>query len=175
MCFNWLTGVFVPLLTTVLGAVVSLLGVIITLRNEQKALKKERIEKLKPILINYTCDFAGNESVIPKYKFVSDGEKVVKTITGVFKNTDNGILIFDKIVTESKKYFPYDNFTVDKNTVFLLELDNIAGESLKSCRIYCRDILGNKYYYDAKFVFDPNKQSELVIGNIQSLEVDLLD
>ena len=173
MCFNWLTDVVVPLLTTVLGAAVSLLGVVITLKNEQKALKKERIEKLKPILINYTCAFSGEESVIPKYKFVSDGKKVEGSITGMFKNTDNGILFFDKIVTESKTYFPHDNSTVDKNTVFLLELDDIAGETLKSCRIYCRDILGNKYYYDAEFVFDITKPNELVIGNIQTLEEHL--
>ena len=165
------SDVIVPLLSTAIGAFVSLLGVIITLKNEQKALKKERIEKLKPILINYTCAFAGEESVIPKYMFVSDGEKVDATITGVFKNTDNGILFFDKIVTESKTYIPQDNSTVDKNTVFLLELHNIAGETLKFCRIYCRDILGNEYYYDAEFVFDTNKQSEIVIGNIQSFEI----
>ena len=173
MCFNWLTDVIVTLLTTVLGAAVSLLGVVITLKNEQKALKKERIEKIKPILINYTCAFSGEESVIPKYKFVSDGKKVEGTITGMFKNTDNGILFFDKIITESKTYFPHDNSTVDKNTVFLLELDDIAGESLKSCRIYCQDILGNKYYYDAEFVFDITKPNELIIGNIQTLEEHL--
>ncbi len=165
----WITDIITPLLAAVIGGLFALLGVIITLRYEIKTKKKEDIERVKPVLINYSYISELEKSSIPKYIFVSDGDTMDAAITGVFKNTDNGILFFDKIVTENKTYIPEDNSTVDKNTAFLVELHNLAGENLKFCKIYCHDILGNKYYYDASFVFEYNRKTEIVIGNIRPL------
>ncbi len=169
MCFNWLTDVIVPLTTSLIGGALALLGVKLTLNNENQAMKQERMEKVKPILINYTCAFDGEKDVMPKYRFTSDREDVGKHIKGIFKNTDCGIAFIDKIVTEKTIYFPETNSAVDKNTAFVVELHNLSNETLKSCQIFCHDLLGNKYYYDAKFVFDINKKSEIEIGNIYSI------
>lgn len=169
MCFNWITDVIVPLLSAGIGGVLTLLGVKITLKSENQTIKEERIEKTKPILINYTSAFDGEEDVMPKYIFASDGEKGGEKIKGIFKNTDCGIAFIDKIVTEKAMYFPKSNSAIDKNTAFVLELHNLSKETLKTCQIICHDILGNEYCYDAKFVFGVNRKSKIEIGNIQQL------
>jgi len=168
MCF-WVSDVVVPLLSSVIGGVLTLLGVKITLKNEKQAIEQERREKVKPILINYTCAFNGEENVLPKYRFTSDGEDGETSIKGLFKNTDCGIAFIDKIVTEKKIYFSTSNSVVDKNTAFVIELHNLANETLKFCQIFCHDILGNEYYYDAKFTIDINKKSKIEIGNINPI------
>lgn len=162
---RFVTGIVVPLVSAGIGGALTLLGVMKTLKNENQIIREEHNEKLKPILINYTCSFEREEN-IPKYIFVSDGPETSKNIKGIFKNTDCGIAFIDKIVTENKTYLPKDNSTVDKNTAFIIELHNLDNESLKFCQIFCHDILGNGYYYDAKFVFDDNREREIEIGNI---------
>ena len=168
MCF-WISDVVVPLLSSFIGGALTLLGVKITLKNENQAIKQERMEKVKPILINYTCAFDGEEDILPKYRFTSDGEDVGNPIKGVFKNTDCGIAFIDKIVNEKTIYLPKSNSAVDKNTAFVIELHNLANETLRFCQIFCHDILGNEYYYDAKFMFGFNKKSKIEIGNINSI------
>ena len=163
---HFVIDIVVPLLSAVIGGALTLLGVIKTLKNENKIIREERNEKSKPVLINYMCSLEKQKN-IPKYVFVSDGPETEISIKGIFKNTDCGIAFIDKIVTENKTYFPKETSTVDKNTTFIIELHNLDGESLKSCRIFCHDILGNGYYYDAKFVLDNKWGSEIEIGNIQ--------
>ena len=169
MCSSWLSDIIMPLLSAGIGGLVTWLGVKTTLKNENQAIKEERIEKSKPILINHTCAFDGEEDVMPKYTFASDGNESKACIRGIFKNTDCGIAFIDKITTEKNTYLPQGNSTVDKNTPFVIELNNLSNETLKFCRIFCHDILGNSYCYDGKFVFDANRKSKIEIGNIQIL------
>ena len=171
MCFNWITDVSIPLATTVAGGVLTLIGVKMTLNNEKKSIAQKHREKMKPILINYTCTCMNEERALPKFVFKSDGEATIKTIKGIFKNADGGVVFIDKIVTEKTTYYPEANSTIDKNTAFVVELHNLSKETLKTCKIFCHDILGYKYYYDAEFVFDINVKSEIKIGNIHALPI----
>ena len=167
MEINWITDVIMPLSSAVVGGLLALVGVRITLNHEKKERKEEQIEKAKPIIINYMLHAVDNKQPYPKYIFSNTEKTTDKDITGIFKNTDNGILFFDYIETETKKYYPQHSSAVDRNTVFFVSIKIVNGETLKKCIFHCHDIFGTKYYYEASFCFEPGRQSELIIGNIQ--------
>ncbi len=146
-----------------IGVIGALLGVLITVFIENRRRRKELFDSVKPILINYMRHQIEGEIIKSKYLFVSEGDDS-RDITGVFKNTANGILFFDCIKTETKIYRPKYSATVDKDTAFCLIIRNIEGESLRECRIYCHDIFGTPYYYNAHFTFS-GKESQIVLVN----------
>lgn len=167
MNIDLIKNVITPILSVLIGGLLTLLGVGITLKYETKKRKEEQIDKAKPIIINYMSDVIDKNQYTPRYIFSNDEETVGKEITGIFKNTDNGILFFEYIETETKKYYPQQSSAVDKNTVFYLTLNIVIGETLKKCIFHCHDILGTKYYYEASFCFECEKQSKLKVGNIK--------
>ena len=167
MEINWITDVVMPLASAVIGGILALSGVWLTLRHEKKERKSEQIDKAKPIIINYMVHAIENKLHIPKYLFSSDEESVGKDVTGIFKNTDNGILFFDYIETETKKYYPQHSSAVDKNTVFYVLLRITNGETLTKCVFHCHDIFGTQYIYEATFCFESGRQSEIIVGNIK--------
>ena len=166
MEINWITDVIMPLASAGIGGLLALVGVRITLKHEKKERKEEQIDKAKPIVINYMQLATDKSCSYPKYVFSNDEKAVDKGITGIFKNTDNGILFFDYIETETKKYYPQHSSAVDKNTVFYVNIKIVNGETLKKCVFHCHDIFGTKYYYEVSFCFELGRQSELLIGNI---------
>lgn len=165
---NWITDVIMPLLSAFIGGLLALVGVLITLNHEKKERKKEQLDKAKPIIINYMVHAIDKNHPAPKYIFLNNKNTVGKDVIGIFKNTDSGILFFDYIETETKKYYPQHSSAVDKNTVFSVSIRIVNGETLKKCIFHCHDVFGTKYYYEASFCFEIGRQSELIIGNIQA-------
>ena len=139
------------LVSALIGVFGALLGVVITLLFENYRRRKEQIDKAKPILINYIHN--DDSKKLMGYAFKSDSTDN-NHIIGCFKNTDNGVLFLDYVETETKKYYYKNNSAVDKNSVFLLGLYGLSGETLKKCTIYCHDIYGTSYKYNAKFTPD---------------------
>lgn len=131
-----------------IGALGIIGAVVITIIVESRHRKKERIEMIKPIVINAE-DNCSKE--VREFVFESNSEKCDGRISGNFKNTDNGILFIDYVQTETKLYHPKNSAVVDKNSFFKVILVNIGGETLKKCVIFFHDILGNKYQLDAAF------------------------
>ena len=167
MTINWITDIIIPLSSAVIGGILALIGVFITLSHERKERKKEQKDKVKPIIINYMANTARKDTQALKFLFEADEKPRSRDIIGVFKNTDNGILFIDYIETETKKYYTEHSSVVDKNTVFYIYLSITNGETLKKCIIHCHDIFGTKYYYEGRFNFSDNRQSEIMIGNIK--------
>ena len=159
---QWIIQNSATVFSALVGVFGALVGVIISTIIENKRRRKEEIAKAKPIIINYNPYQISNQKSTTKIFFSSDGKKDDSiSIVSTFKNTDNGIAFFDVIETETKKYYPRDNSTVDKNTVFYIFLTNIEGESLKKCMIHCHDIFGTPYCYVAEFRFNQTKDSQI--------------
>lgn len=156
--------------SVIIALIGGLLGVIVTICYENYQRKKERIEQVKPIIINTTLTIAQNSGNLFLYDFEAKGS-CSTTVTGFYKNSDNGILLFDFILTDNKSYFPIDGATVDKNSFFGINLCLENGETLKKLKIYCHDIYDNHYCYDGHFNFDTNKPiySEIIVGEIKSI------
>lgn len=172
MEINWISDILMPLLSAVIGGLLALLGVYYTLKHEQKERRAEQMDKAKPIVINHIIHAVDKNAPTPKLRFVTGKDSKGAVVTGVFKNTDNGILFIDYIETEKFRYYPQYSSAVDKNTVFLVCLEIVNGETFQNCVIYCHDIFGTPYYYDASFCFESGGQSELLIGNIQKRALD---
>ena len=170
MEINWIADVMVPLGSALIGGLLALLGVLITLCREKEELKKERIEKAKPILNNYSLTAVDRSNFVPVFVFKSNEGENINILEGVFKNTDNGIAFIDYIKTETKTYMPVDSVTVDKNMVFRIQLKNITGESLKFCSIFCHDIYGTKYSYKASFKSNGSGADSIIIDEIERCE-----
>lgn len=147
----------------IIGGLISLLGSHYILKHDLKRHKEERIERIKPILINYEYISNQEKSTLPCYVFTSEDDIECGSIEGIFKNTDNGIAFIDMVETKNKLYRPSNMVTVDKNTGFVLVLKNIQGEDFKYCKIHCHDILGNQYYYSARFDFSQHRKSDITI------------
>ena len=69
MEINWITDVVVPLGAALIGGTLALIVVLITLSREKKELKNERIEKAKPVLINYLDDAIDRSELMPTFVF----------------------------------------------------------------------------------------------------------
>lgn len=169
MEINWITDVVVPLGSALIGGTLALIGVLITLSREKKELKNERIEKAKPVLINYPDDTIDRSKLMPSFVFKASEGDTRGTLTGVFKNTDNGIAFIDCVKTETKVYTPVNNATIDKNTIFYIRLANIAGETMKECNILCHDIYGTEYCYKAHFDCKAASRSDIVIDSMKRI------
>ena len=166
---DWATAVTTAI-SAFVGGLIALVGVVITLRHEGKSQKEERIDRAKPIMINYPAKAVPDRAHVPHYHFRASEGTVPSEKYGVFKNTDNGILFLECIRTETKEYFPQRNSAVAKNEAFIVILHLAEGETLTECRIYCHDIFGNKYYYDAQYDYDSDKERRILIGNIQAVK-----
>ena len=151
------------LVGAIIGGLFSLLGSHCVLKHDLKRHKEERIEKIKPVLINYDYISSQEKSGLPHYIFTSEDDIECGNIEGVFKNTDNGIAFIDMVETKNKLYRPYNMATVDKDTAFVLVLKKIQGEDFKECKIHCHDILGNQYYYRARFIFSQYQKSDITL------------
>lgn len=165
-CWN---EIITPLLSTILGGILALIGSFITFRHETKRQHSEEIDRVKPIIINYDRRQISDGSHTAKYIF-EDETKSSKALISTFKNTDNGLLFFDYIKTENKIYYPKNNSAVDKDIPFFIQLNVSNGETFKSCALFCHDIYGTKYYYPAHFNFGTDGASKIVIDNIMPVE-----
>ena len=108
---NWITEILIPLGSALIGGFLALVGVLITLHREKEELKQERIEKAKPVLINYPDSAVDRSVLTPTYKFKANEGEMRGTLIGCFKNTDNGIAFIDCVKTETKTYIPFSYLT----------------------------------------------------------------
>ena len=148
---EWLYENLAVLIAAIIGVVGALLGVVITQIIENNRRRKELIDKAKPILINYTAVSSIAQPPVTEYYFRVEGSQSGGPTIGLFKNMDNGILFIDDIETQKKRYFPLQNATVDKNTVFRIFLIVDAGDNLEDCVMNGHDIYGNCYRYKCCF------------------------
>ena len=166
--------IVIPLVSALIGGGLTLVGVRATIKHGDKIRnddhERETKVQAKPILINYPPEQA---SVTHSTTFsFSAPVNSIKThsLRALVKNTDNGILFLDSFESEDKQYLPQCNSAVDKNEAFIIVLHVPKGETLTKWRIHCHDIYGTKYYYDAEYGQDNDKQQRILIGNIQAEE-----
>lgn len=159
---NWVKDIIIPLISAFMGGLLTFFGTLISFHHEKTVRNQEEIKKIRPVLINQMVHSINDKNTVPRYLFLLDKQVRLKhTITGVFKNTDSGILFFDYIEIKGQKYYPRDSNAVDKNTFFyiMIEIDN---KDASSCRIFFMDAMKNQYHYDAKLCYDSN-QSQITI------------
>lgn len=161
---DWFDQNSAALISACIGVIGALVVNIIMQAVQSRKRKQEVIDKAKPIVIN--CAYSQiNKSGVMYYHFVAEGQRI-DNIVGVFKNTGNGILFIDYIDTGYGKYYPVQNSTVDKDTEFCIVVEMVNKQTLdEKLVIYCHDIFGTKYYFDAHFDFEIGSNSQIVIDD----------
>lgn len=84
---------------------------------------------------------------------------------GIFKNTENALIILDYVTVNNKKYFPRYGNVIDKDKIVNLYVfidDNLKANDEVILSI--KDVLDNQYKYRIEFEVDYNKNSSLIKG-----------
>ena len=143
-------NVWIPIISAAIGGGLTLIGVVITLFFQNIKRKEEIKMSYKPYLcyMNPMQDY--NDKHIEYFSFRNETVSSKEHIELTLKNTDNAILVMDKIRVDDKYYYPFNGNIVDKSTVFNIYIDisdDIVNKYDSEVVLYIRDVLGNNYYY----------------------------
>ena len=140
------TDVVIPLCAAVIGGGLTLFGVWLTMRGQNKKDEAKRKAEVRPWIFSCEEHIPENKKI---YSVVPDtGCSCSFPIAGNIKNTENGILILDCVKSKYCHYLPNGDSVVDKNTsIELLIYPADKKENLEEVYLYIRDVYGNRYRY----------------------------
>ena len=148
-CISVINSIGIPILSAVISGGLTLLGVFLTIKDQNKKEEIARKAAARPWI--YSCEerhFLCN----PKLTYSMGVKTPISreiTLTGKIKNTDNGLLFLECVKSEKATYHPNGCNVVEKNTIFELTVYLLAGvENLRDVKLYINDIYGNRYCYD---------------------------
>ena len=151
--------IIIPIVSALIGGGLTLIGVLLTIRFENKKRKEEIRISNKPLFYlidpmqNYdsknTADFEFNAKNVDTNGFLEI----------IFRNTDNAILLFDYISIDGEKYYSQNGNIVDKNTTFCIYLYPNKNIKIDEANIIIsiNDSLNNNYKYQLGFKTNKSK------------------
>lgn len=140
--------IIIPLLSALIGGFVTMLGVILTIKHEQKKAAEQRKQDAKPWLFsmddkeNFDCKKAND--IILMADATMEGRAGLCIL---IKNTDNGVGIIEKLQTKDNTYLPTVGRILDKNSISYVHFFFAPHETLTDMYLYISDVYGNKYMY----------------------------
>ena len=154
-CNEIITNIIMPIVSALIGGGLTLVGVLITIKSENKKRKEEIRIANKPLfyVINPMQKYEYKNSSDFEFRN-EDDEKSDGFIPIIFKNTDNAILVLDYISINGKKYYSMNGNIVDKNTTFniYLYVCNEAKVDFNANIVFAiKDSIGTRYKYELSF------------------------
>lgn len=145
-CVCIIADIVVPLVSALIGGGLTLVGVIFTIRSQNKKDYIAKKASARPWIFSCTKYLPGDSKIYSMYPDMGFSPNMF--ISGIIKNTDNGILILNYVQSETTKYTPNDDNVVEKNSSIqlVIYLKNQV-ETLKDLHLYIKDIYGNQYRY----------------------------
>ena len=154
-----------PILCSIIGGAFTVWGVYLTINYEKR--KNNEKEKLsnKPLFyrIDPMQEYDYQNSI--DYYMCENTKDTQYKLYGIFKNTENALIILDYVTVNNKKYFPRYGNVIDKNKIVNLYVfidDNLKTNDEVILSI--KDVLDNQYEYRIEFEVDYNKNSSLIKG-----------
>lgn len=148
-CNQIIIDIIIPIISSLIGGGLTLIGVLITIKFENKKRKEEIRIANKPLfyLINPMQKYDYKNA--SDFEFTSKDEEVNGFVEIIFRNTDNAILVFDNISVNGKKYYSQNGNIVDKNTTFNIYLYPSKDTKIADAEIVfsINDSLNNNYKY----------------------------
>ena len=150
--FNVWIDVVLPVGCALISGGLTVLGVLLTIKYENKKNKETIKLSNKPIFyrIDPQQEFDSKSAHYFQFNFHSKTDGT--GIEGIFKNTDNSILILDRVMANGKEYYPSFGKVVDKNVTFYLYVylnENLNNDD--ELIIVVKDVLNNEYQYKIEF------------------------
>ena len=150
-CDQVWTGIIIPLIAAIIGGGITMWGVILTIKREKQKDDENRILAVKPWIFSYESIRSFNADEV-NIIHLSVKEKLDEQNTELFdiiiKNTDNGIGIVEKFVTENNTYYPIVGRVIEKNTTVILRVHWNGNENLRKMRLFIQDVYQNRYCYE---------------------------
>ncbi len=147
-CNEIIIGIFVPLVSALIGGGLTLVGVLMTIKHEKKDEEERQRLSVKPWIYSVNpmeeYDYKNAKDIIFS---VNDRLSTGIRKQVIIRNTDNGILIFEKIETKHFEYKPLVGNVMDKNSVCNLNIELEENDDIDNCILYIRDIFNNSYRY----------------------------
>lgn len=164
--YDILVDIVVPLLSALIGGLLTMLGVVYTIKNERNKSEEQTIQDAKPWLFSLVpldeYDYKKASTIILRGSEPLDENMKLQFI---IKNTDNGVGIIEKFETENNVYFPCVGRILDKNSISHVDAVVNKWETLKDMFLYVKDIYGNRYKY--KVLFDEEARGGYRIEEVE--------
>lgn len=140
--------IIIPLISALIGGLVTMWGVVLTIKREQKNAEEQKHQAAKPWLYSLDRfeDYDHNKAGRIELKGNSTSDK---RIAFIIKNTDNGIGIIEKFVTINSVHQPFVGRIIDRNSIVEVKVNLESGASLQNMYFIIRDIYGTRYRYNA--------------------------
>ncbi|MBR6504508.1 MAG: hypothetical protein IKT41_02130 [Clostridia bacterium] len=161
--YDWL-GFVGTYIGSILGSAVTLFGVYETIKYEkEKDFEKNQLNN-KPYF--YNIDPYGKYDPKEVIEFIlsedaSYNNKKKSKMLAIIKNTDNAILIVERILINNINYYPAMGEVIDKNQTACLEIYSNNDIELKDIKLYVKDIIGNLYTYSLEYNVKEDKIIQL--------------
>ena len=147
--------IILPIICSLIGGGLTLLGVVITIKHENKINRSNNNLNNKPLfysknVINKNKRLSLDTDISCSF-YDSNHESKMIGLYGVIKNTDKALLIMKKINVNSKEYYP-DNTIFEKDK--LISINLYVDQKLKKSdkiKLIISDINGNEYTYKILF------------------------
>ena len=166
------TGIIIPMISAIIGGGLTMWGVYVTIKDQhEKDAEAQRLEaesdserrrlEAKPWLFSYDEAQDYDVKKVQYYCMDLSGDMNMRgrgagILTGLIKNTDNGIMLLDRVESENHVYLPSTGNIVEKGSLIQLIIWlSTECETLENMRLYVKDIYGNTYCYPMKL--DGNK------------------
>ncbi len=141
--------IIIPIVSALYGGLLTLVGVAWTIKKADADRKKEKNEKVKPLIYAADPSFLDTNN-LECLLFVNKGDNNNGRFIGTLKNTDNGLFIFKRILVNGMEYKPYKQFVLEKNCyVNLIINDENIGN--KCVQLVGADIYNNEIKYRVLF------------------------
>lgn len=148
-----LQSIVVNIVAAVYGGILTLVGVAWTIKKSEDDKKENLRLNSKPWLFVHRSVPWEKRRDYTKYYFacLDDVGKEARHFC-VLKNTDNGIAILKRIISEQYDYYPLNDSIIDKKGVVDIMVQFKADDNKQDIRIVVEDVLGYEYVY--KIVID---------------------
>ncbi len=160
-CNEIITNIIMPIVSALIGGGLTLIGVLITIKSENKKRKEEIRIANKPLfyVIDPHQDYDYKNAVDFAF-YQNDSKKNEGFFTLIFKNTDKAILILDYIEINGIKYYSKYGNVVDKSVVFNIYIyadKNTFKKSNNEIIFSIKDSLNNNYKYNLEYTDENGK------------------
>ena len=148
-CYELLKDIIIPLLSAVIGGLLTLGGVYITIKNQNKKDNDSKKLSVKPWIFSLD-DFSNYDTDSINQIFIT-GKKNAEfggNLYLIIKNTDNAVGIIERFETEDNTYYSDANALLEKDSVNNVVIELQKNDSQRNMFLFVKDTLGNEYRYE---------------------------
>ncbi len=164
--------IVIPIFSALIGGLLTLWGVVLTIKNQDERIKEEKRLSIKPYFYaSHPYQVDPRLGTAATYYILSpDGKREGKLISGIIENTDNAVFILKNVRIGSEYYYPKHGKVIDKNKIFHLNI--YAKEVSEDICLTVTDVMENEYYY--KITYEKKSEKNYQIESVEELQSDKL-